>query len=334
MKFRQLGSSGFDTSVIGLGTLHFGVYLDQRECSQLVEYSLDVGLNFIDTSPIYGHGQSESLVGQAIRTHRHKVVLASKAGLSAITHPDGSFGVETVPLTEAYLRASIDNSLSALGTDRIDLLQLHAFDHETPLEDTLGALAALVQEGKIRYVGGSNYNPEELVAMLMATRRSDYNFFVSLQAHYNLVERRAEQELAPICLSNRIGLICNRALGRGVLTGKYRIGEPWPEGSRARSSLRIGRGLDVDLLKLVAVLGVYAEKQGRSMTELALAWLLDHDAVSLALVGARTPQQLRVCIDAANRPLTPDERNGIESIISEQDFQDRAYSRPEVFFEK
>lgn len=334
MERRELGGIGPRVSTIGLGTLHFGVYLDQKSSVEILHQALDAGVNFFDTAPIYGHGQSESIVGEGIQRRRSEVVLATKAGLQAVTRSDGSFGVEGVSLTRDYLRQSVESSLSALRTDYLDLLQLHAFDLETPPEETFDTLADLVQEGKIRYVGASNYNPAELTRILDVVRQSEHEFFVSVQTHYNLIERRAEASLIPKCQSHGLGVICNRALCRGILSGKYRMGQKPPEGSRAHQSWRVERWLTAEILSLVDALSAYAIEQNRSPAELALAWAAGAAGVTTALVGVRNPNQLAACLWATSRPILRQELADIETIVESTGDRDMVYRLPETFFEK
>ncbi|MDO8568369.1 MAG: aldo/keto reductase, partial [Dehalococcoidales bacterium] len=292
MEYRNLGS--LKASVLGIGGLHFGNLCDQATTTRIIHQALDTGINFIDTAPMYGNGYSEGYIGNAIRGYRHDVLIATKVGLEPKITRDGTDGVSVVPLDEKNIRSSVDKSLRALGTDYIDLYQVHAFDPNTPVEATMATLDALVKEGKIRLIGCSNYLRGEIELASAAEAKNGWTQFVSFQTHYNLIERRAEQEVIPSCHALGVGIICNRALARGILTGKYKPSQPLPEGSRAVTSYRIRRWLSEGTLRLVAALDEWAQKHSRTVIELAIAWLLAKPDVSVVLVGVRDIHQLEI----------------------------------------
>jgi aryl-alcohol dehydrogenase-like predicted oxidoreductase len=334
MELRRLGRSTLELSAIGLGGLHFGVFLDESATRRLVHQALDDGVNFIDTAPPYGRGDSERLIGRAIGGRRERVILSTKVGLSAAAAADGSFRNRLDRLSAATLRRSVERSLSELGTDVVDLLQLHYFDHETPLDETLEGLAQLIGEGKIRCFGCSNHDPLQLQEVTAAARRVGCDPPVSSQVELNLIARRAEREMAPLCHQLELGLICNRALARGVLGGRYLPDMPPPGGSRAESSPRLRRSLDRATLEMVAKLDGFARDRGHEAAELAIAWLVGRPAVTTVLVGARSPDQLGGCLRGSRWQLDDDEQAEVERIIAGHGLLEEVADRPESYFER
>lgn len=235
----NLGYSDIDVSVVGVGALHFGIFLDGKSTTHLVHKAIDCGLNYIDTAPLYGRGNSESFVGAAIQDRRSEVVLSTKVGLSPTVTPTGEFGVEVKLLTSKNIRRSLEKSLTNLRTDYIDVYNLHAFDPYTPLAETLGVLEDLINEGKVRAIGCSNYNQDELGAAFEAQDRAGFQRFAGAQVHYNILERQAENSFVPKCIEAQCGVVSNRSLARGVLAGQYTPGKLPPEGSRGASCSRI-----------------------------------------------------------------------------------------------
>ena len=333
MEYRNLGQSVLTASVLGIGGLHFGNLCDQDTTTSIIRRGLELGVNFIDTAPMYGGGFSEACIRNAILGHRGEVLLATKVGLEPWTAPDGTFGVAVVPLNEGNIRTTIEQSLRALGTDYIDLYQVHAFDPNTPIEETMATLDDLVREGKIRFIGCSNYLPGGLNMSAAAAAEHGWTQFVSFQAHYNLIERRAELELAPDCQALSVGIICNRPLARSILTGKYRPDHPLPEGSRAAMSHRVRRWLSERTLLLVAALNEFAQSSGHTVTELAIAWLLAKQGVSVVLVGMRNLHQLETNVCATEWTLSNEELGKIDEIIEKLDMMSQVRAMPEAFLE-
>lgn len=334
MILNALDAQGLPVSKIGLGSLHFGVFLDERQAKELVHKALDENIFFFDTAPIYGGGRAESILGNALRGKRSRAVISTKVGLAAMTHPDGRFGVRVERLTKGFLKTSVESSLRALRIDTIDLLQLHAFDHQTPIFDLFQGLEELIKEGKIKYFGSSNYNHVELQILLKSLPASLRDRYVSFQMHYNLLERRAEEELIPLCARNRIGIIVNRALARGILSGKYvQVNEP-PARSRGATSPRVRETITTEIIELVSMLSEFAQSNGRSCSELALSWLMRRPEISTVLVGVRDGSQLRTCVNACTWHLSPNQLVEIEKIIDKSHFRDRVRQLPEYFFEQ
>ena len=334
MEYQKLGRSGIKVSTIGLGALHFGVFLDQEETTRIVHHAIENGVNFIDTAPMYGNGNSELFLRNALKGYRHRVILSTKAGLEPVIRKDGSFGVESATLKREYVQRSVEKSLQSLGTDHIDLFQLHAFDWSTPFEETMETLRSLIQEGKIRVIGCSNYNKQEFSRALSVIDTAGHTPLSTLQCHYNVIEQRARRELIMECKERQIGVICKRALARGILTGKYEFGRPLPEGSRGAKSSRIRECLSRKTLDLVQELKSWADRHERSVVEMALAWLLSGQEISVALVGVRNIEQLNTCIRATDWTLGNGELGEIKKIIARMGLSNQVNSLPEVFLEK
>jgi aryl-alcohol dehydrogenase-like predicted oxidoreductase len=331
MEYRKLGD--LKVSALGLGGLHFGNLCDQVLTNRIIHQALDAGVNFIDTGPLYGDGCSEACIGTAIRGRREEVIIATKVGLESRTAEDGTFGVAVIPLNEGNIRSSLEKSLKALGTDYIDLYQVHAFDQEIPVEETMTILDSLVYEGKVRFIGCSNYLQDELKTASQAARKNRGTDFVSFQAHYNLIERRAEQEVLQDCRDLGVGVVCNRPLSRGILTGKYKTGQALPESSRAVFSYRIRRWLSEPTLNLVGALEEFARQRGRTVVDLAIAWLLAQPGISSVLAGARNIRQLEANIKAVEMKLSEQDLIEIDKIIEDMNLMSQVKSMPETLFE-
>lgn len=335
MIFRKLGNTELTVSVLGLGGLHFGTYLDKIQTRGLVRRAFDSGINFIDTAPIYGNCYSEAYIGDAVSGIRDKVILTTKVGLEPIRRQDGMFGVTVAHLTPAYIRSRVDESLHRLKTDYIDLYQLHAFNPETDITETLSVLAELMTEGKIRHYGCSNYSPQELDILISVATCNGLPLPAIAQCHYNMVERRAERELMPLCIRHGIGVVCNRVLARGVLTGRYNRHSLIPVGSRAESSQRIRNWIsDSCDLMLVEELQNHAKSQRRTLVELAIAWAMSRLAVTTVLFGVRSHAQLDDCMRAATWALDDDQIREIEYIFDRMKLREFVEKKPEVYFEQ
>lgn len=289
MTFRRLGSSGLTVSVAGLGCNTFGATLAPDGVGELVGAALDSGITFFDTADVYGGtpGQSEELLGAALEGRRDDVVVATKFGMDVggLNGPDwGARG------SRRYVRRAVEGSLRRLRTDRIDLYQMHAPDPLTPVGETLAALDELVQEGKVLYVGSSNFAPWQVVDADWVARTTHVQPFVSAQNRYNLLDRSAEAELVPALERVGAGLIPYVPLASGLLTGKYRRGAGAPEGTRlARMPQRLAAA-DFDRIEALETL---AREWGVDLPTLALGGLAAQPAVGSVIAGARTPAQLR-----------------------------------------
>ncbi|MEC0305559.1 aldo/keto reductase [Paenibacillus lautus] len=286
MNYRRLGNSGLKVSVLGLGTNAFGKRADQETSTRIIDHALDHGINFIDTANIYAGSESERIIGQALAGKRHNVVLATKAGLVNGQGPNerGS--------SRYHLQQELENSLKRLKTDYVDLYQIHTFDPNTPLEETLRTLDDMVTSGKVRYIGASNYAAWEIMKALGISELRGYTRYVSTQTSYSLADRTPELELVPLCLDQGVGIIPYFPLAGGILTGKYGQGASTPAGSRAETDPNFNRFLEDRNLKLGQQVSQLAAEHGHSPSALSLAWLMNRPAVSTVIVGATKTEQL------------------------------------------
>ncbi len=313
MEYRYFGNTGLKISSIALGTQTFGWGADEKTAFALADLYAEKGGNFFDTANIYNDGVSETMLGSWLKARgmRHKRVVASK-----VFFPTGE-GPNETGLSRKHIFQSIDESLSRLNTDYIDLYQVHCWDSSTPLEETLSALNDLVRTGKVRYLGASNYSPSQLQKALMNGQLHGWDTFVSLQAEYSLIVRSTEWELLPLCAEERIGFLAWSPLAGGWLTGKYRRGEKPPRESRA------GRGDRWDDLpeqragdltwRVVDTLVSLGEERGVPPSQVALNWLLKKKGVTAPIVGARTVDQLRQNIDCTLWSLSEEEEKRLDS---------------------
>ena len=301
MQYRQLGKSGVRVSELCLGTMTFGsgffniAVVDQAGANQLVARALATGINFFDTADVYSHGESETILGRALKAcgvARESVVIATKvfAPMSRAA-AERTGDVNHYGLSRQHILAGCEASLRRLEIDSIDLYQVHGFDLSTPIEETLRALDDLVRQGKVRYIGCSNWPPRHLMKALMLAQAHDWERFVSLQAYYSLVGRDLEHELLPLCREEGLGVLPWSPLSGGFLTGKYRRGQDSPAGAR-RSGFNFPpideeRGFDA-----VEALDALAQEKGASIPQLALAWLLAQPGVASVIIGANRMSQL------------------------------------------
>lgn len=282
MRTRRLGSSGLEVTVVGLGCNNFGGRIDEAASRAVIDAALDAGVTFFDTADIYGNkGGSEEVIGRALAGRRDRVVLATKFG--------GEMGDgDTARGARAYIRQAIDVSLRRLQTDRIDLYQYHQPDGVTPIEETLGALHELVEEGKVRAIGSSNFTAQMVEEADGIAKARELTPFVSEQSEYSWLKREAEQELLPACERLGIGFIPYFPLASGLLTGKYRRDEPAPEGSRLH-----GREHDAAHLDKVERLEAFAGERGVTLLDVAIGGLAAVPGVVSVIAGATKPEQVR-----------------------------------------
>jgi aryl-alcohol dehydrogenase-like predicted oxidoreductase len=280
MEYRRLGQSDLSVSSIGMGCVTFGREVDPQSSLLIMDHAFEQGITLFDTAEAYAQGASERVVGEWLKSRqsRDKVVLATKInGL----------------LTRHRIVATAEASLKRLQTDRIDLLQTHIWDESTPLEETLGALTTLVQQGKVRHIGCSNYSAPQLEAALALSNTAGFSRLVSVQPPYNLVQRNIEADLLPLCAAENIGVISYSPLAAGFLTGKYRQGAAIPSGTRFdvipghQNIYFTEHGYQV-LEKLDAE----SEATGQSHVQLALSWVLDQPGITSVLIGARNIDQI------------------------------------------
>jgi aryl-alcohol dehydrogenase-like predicted oxidoreductase len=301
---RRIGS--LEVTVVGLGCNNFGGRLDAEATAEVAYAALDAGINFFDTADVYGGTKSEEYLGQALRGRRDGVILATKFGHRVAEGKEGA--------KPEYVRQAAEDSLRRLQTDRIDLYQLHRPDSETPIAATLGALNELVQAGKVREIGCSNFSAEQLREAASAVPEGGARF-ASVQNEYSLFHRDPEKEVLPECERTGLAFIPYFPLASGLLTGKYRKGQPIPEGTRLDSDR--GREELAKKLDTVEALARFAEARGHTLLDLAFSWLLAHSAVSSVIAGATKPEQARSNA-AAHWRLTNADLQEIDSILAGQ----------------
>jgi aryl-alcohol dehydrogenase-like predicted oxidoreductase len=313
MEYRQLGGSGLRVPVLSFGTGTFGGAAgmfkawgssDVAEATRLVDICLEAGVNMFDSADVYSGGLAEEILGQAITGRRDQVLISTKA-----TFRSGQ-GINDVGSSRYHLLQAVDASLRRLGTDHIDLFQLHGFDALTPVEETLSTLDDLVRAGKIRYIGCSNFSGWHLMKSLAVSDRYGWSRYVAHQAYYSLVGRDYERELMPLALDQKVGAVVWSPLGWGRLTGKIRRGAPRPEQSRLNEKVAVDAGPplpDEYVFAVVDALDEVAAQTGKTVPQIALNWLLQRPSVSTVIIGARNEEQLRQNLDAVGWNLTPEQ---------------------------
>ena len=313
MEYRQLGGSGFKVPALSLGTGTFGGgneffkawgASDVREATRLVDICLESGACMFDSADGYSNGLSEEILGQAVKGRRGDVIISTK----------GSFrrgpGPNQIGHTRAHLINAVEASLRRLGTDYIDLYQLHAYDALTPVEESLGVLDDLVRAGKIRYIGCSNFSGWHLMKSLATSEKYGLARYVAHQAYYSLAGRDYEWELMPLAVEQKVGTVVWSPLGWGRLGGKLRRGQPLPADSRLRSQLVIDKGPPVPnehVFKIVDTVDAIAKETGKSNAQIALNWLLQRPTVATLIIGARNEEQLRQNLDAVGWSLSKEQ---------------------------
>jgi len=288
MRHRALGSSGLTVSVVGLGCNAFGSRIDEQQTRAVVDAAIDHGITFFDTADTYGLGASEELLGRALGARRDDVVVATKFGMDMQGHNGPEWQARS---SRRYVRRAVEASLRRLGTDHIDLYQIHQLDLVTPMSEIVEAMNELVDEGKVRYLGCSNFAAWELADAHWVAREAGQRPFVSAQNEYSLYNRVAEQELVPACLRFGVGLLPYFPLAYGLLTGKYRRGEAAPEGSRLGHEGQAHRLRNADFDRVEA-LEAYAAERDLDILTVALGGLAAQPAVASVIAGATRPEQI------------------------------------------
>ncbi|HUI77352.1 MAG TPA: aldo/keto reductase [Bryobacteraceae bacterium] len=289
MEKRKIGS--LDVSVVGLGCNNFGWRIGPEESAKVIYAAIDQGINFFDTADVYGIGQSEEFMGRALGARRQQILIATKFAIKLDDKRPGG-------AKPAYIKQAVEDSLRRLATDRIDLYQIHKPDPETPIADTLGTLNDLVRAGKVREIGCSNFSAAQLQEAAAAVK-SGAARFVSVQNEYSILKRDPEPEVLPECLRQGLGFIPYFPLANGLLTGKYRQGQPIPEGSRAQAGFGPKVFTEENLAIVEALIG-FAESRGHTLLELAMSWLACQPAVASVIAGAKTVEQVKANAVAAS----------------------------------
>lgn len=318
MEYRLLGGSGFRVPVLTLGTGTFGGKGDffgawgntaVPEARRLVDISLDAGLTMFDSADVYSDGAAEEIFGKAIAGRRDKVLISTKATFRLGEGPND------VGSSRFHLIRAVDAALKRLGTDYIDLFQLHAFDAMTPVEETLSTLDTLVRAGKIRYIGCSNFSGWHLMKSLAVADQYGYPRYVAHQAYYSMIGRHYEWELMPLALDQKVGTVVWSPLGWARLTGKVRRRQPLPAVTRLQSQVSNDIGPQVSdeyVYKVIDVIDEIAKETGKTVAQIALNWLLQRPTVSTLVIGARTEAQLRDNLGAIGWNLTPEQMKRLD----------------------
>ena len=310
MEMRHLGNSGLEVSVIGLGCNNFGRRLDEKQTATVVSAAVDAGITLFDTADLYGeNGTSETYLGKALKGHRDEVVIATKFG-----GPMGKLPMQKGGSRQHIFQA-VEDSLRRLNTDYIDLYQMHFPDLDTPLEETMRALDDLVRQGKVRYLGHSNFSGWMIAHAHHIAVRDALTPFISAQNHYHLLNREVEPDVQPACTKFGLGILPYFPLASGLLTGKYRKGKVHPEGTRLSSGPMAERILtDINIDKAESLFE-WAEARGHTLLELAFSWLAQQPAVSSVIAGATNTDQISANVNAANWVLTSEELEEIEKLL-------------------
>jgi aryl-alcohol dehydrogenase-like predicted oxidoreductase len=308
MEYRRLGSSGLKVPVLSFGAGTFGGTgplfgawgtTDSAEARRLIDICLESGVNLFDTADVYSNGASETVLGEAIKGRRQELLLSTKMSL-----PMGE-GPNDAGSSRSRIIRAVNDALSRLGTDYIDLLQLHAFDAATPVEEVLSTLDQLVRAGKLRYIGVSNFSGWQAMKSLAASDRYGWTRYVAHQVYYSLLGRDYEWELMPLAQDQGLGALVWSPLGWGRLTGKIRRGAPLPAGSRLHDTASFGPPVDNEhLYRVVDALDAVAQETGKTVPQVALNWLTQRPTVSSVIIGARNEAQLRQNLDAVGWTLT------------------------------
>ena len=317
MEYRQLGNSGLRVSLLSLGTMTFGGgsffskvgATDFDGARRQVDLCIEAGVNLFDTANIYSHGLSEEILGKALEGRRNDVLVATKARMVMREGPNEG------GTSRYHIIRECEDSLRRLKTDYIDLYQMHEWDGETPLEETLDALDTLVRSGKVRYIGCSNYSGWHLMKALGISERRGFHRFISQQIHYSLQARDAENELVPISIDQGVGILVWSPLAGGLLSGKYRRGQQAPEGTRHFNKWGEPPIHDENkLYDIIEAVVAIAEGHKVSAAQIALAYLLGRPAVTSIIIGARTEEQLIDNLAAASVTLTAEERARLDAV--------------------
>ncbi len=320
MQYRSLGNSGLQVTSICLGTMAFQRWIDEAMSAQVIDAALDAGINFFDTANMYGRGmdtgsleqrgESETVLGNLLGPRRQSIILATKVRGQMDPGPNGQ------GLSRRHIMEQVEASLRRLRTDYIDLYQCHRFDEGTPLEETMRALDDLVRQGKVRYIGCSNFAAWQIAKANGISERWGLARFISVQPQYNLLVRDVEAELAPFCRSEGVGMMVFSPIARGLLAGKYRLGGPAPEGTRgAAGEARLQLLMNERNFQLVERFRALCQEWGLPMVQVAIAWVLANPAVTTAIVGASRPGQIADAVAATELRLTPEQMGALDALV-------------------
>jgi len=317
MEYRSLGNTGLKVSALGLGGNNWGVFADEAASLRTLKHAMEVGINFFDTADHYSDGKSEEIIGKAIKGNRSQVIIATKVEEATGKGPNDR------GTTRHHIMQEVERSLTRLQTDYIDLYQIHWPDRATPIEETLRTLDDLVRSGKVRYVGCSNFNAWQLCEALFTSKMHNLNSFVTAQKLYNPLYRQIEAEFVPCCQAYNIGIITYNPLAAGFLTGKYKKGESKPKDARLGADNPVASFLFSDVATesnwdKLGKLEKFAEKHGRKVNELTIAWLVARSQVSSVIAGSTKPEQVDANIKALDWKLTSQDMAEIDKICPAQ----------------
>lgn len=312
MRYRRVGSSGLKVSVVGLGTNNFGRRMDEEASIRVLHAALDCGINFIDTADVYGSGASEEYIGKGLRRRRGDAIIATKFGMSMGEGPYRTGG------SRLYIRREVEASLRRLQTDYIDLYQMHRFDPDTPLEESLSTLNDLVHEGKVRYIGNSNYSGWQIADADWVARTRGWTPFISAQNRYSLLDRSAERDVIPASERFGLGMIPWGPLASGLLTGKYRRDEAPPAGSKLSNTAMGDRFLTPENFDRVEALERFANERGISLLQVAFGGLAAQPQVASVIAGATSPEQVEANVEAGLWEPSPEDLAEINQIVPSQ----------------
>jgi aryl-alcohol dehydrogenase-like predicted oxidoreductase len=310
MEYRRLGRSGLQVSVIGLGTNNFGPRIDYAAAERVLRQAVDVGINFIETSNTYGNGQAEAFIGKAFRGQRDEVLMATKVASNRGDGPNMHGG------SRKHILHQVELSLQRLQTDYLDLYQIHYYDPFTPLEETLRTMDHLVQQGKVRYIGCSNFAAWQVAEAMGSARALGLEPLVSVEPEYSMLKRGIEKELLPCCERYHLGILPYFPLASGFLTGKYKRGQAAAEGTRfSVQTQRAETILTPENFDVLEQLEAFAAARSRPLVELAFAWLLAHPQVRSVIAGATQPEQITANARAADWHLGAEEMDELDAIL-------------------
>ena len=311
MEYAKLGRTGLKVSRLGLGCMTFGREIDEAAALPIIKRALDAGVNFFDTANVYGNGASEMIVGRALKGERDAIVLATKVFGQTGKGPNDR------GLSRYHIMQAIEDSLRRLQTDHVDLYQVHRWDSDTPIDETLRALDDLVSQGKVRYIGCSNFSGWQLINALWTSERHDFARFDCVQPPYSLIRRDIESELLPACQDQNVGVFSYSPLAGGFLSGKYDKGGQIPAGTRFDA---VKRYQDIYMSdkswRVVEALKAYADERRVPKEQVAIAWVASHPAVTAPIIGARTVEQFEqgLASIALAQTLSPAERDAITQL--------------------
>lgn len=324
MEYSVLGNSGVEVSRLCLGAMMFGSPTDESDSIKIIERAFEVGINFIDTANVYNAGESERIVGKAVKAFRDDVLIATKVS-GAMGEGRNRSGT-----SRHHIMMAVEDSLRRLDTDRIDLYYLHRWNALTPIEESLRALDDCVRQGKVRYIAGSNFDAWRLCEAWWTSDRMNLEKFVCLQPLYNIVNRDVEVELLPFCKAYNVGVVSYSPLARGVLTGKYLPGQPPPPGSRAaRQDRRILQTeLREESYEVAQKLQPVAAAHGKTLAQFALAWTLANPTITSVIIGPKSIEQLEDNLGCLDCAISAEDEAAVDQLVPPGEHTGKGYNDP------